>query len=40
MPGWNILELFGFFSFVGLISDPINVYLKLVGLKKGGENLK
>jgi hypothetical protein len=39
-PGWSILELYGFFKFVGIIDNPISVFLKLMGLKKGGENLE
>lgn len=39
-PGWSILDLYGFFAFVGIIDNPISVFLKLMGLKKGGENLE
>lgn len=30
----------GFFKFVGIINNPISVFLKVMGLKKGGENLE
>jgi hypothetical protein len=39
-PGWNILDLYGFFAFVGIFDNPISVFLKLMGFKKGGENLE
>lgn len=40
-PGWSILDLYGFFSFVGIVdTNPLSVFLKLVGLRRGGENLQ
>lgn len=39
-PGWSILDLYGFFAFVGIVDrDFFSIFLKLVGLRKGGENL-
>lgn len=40
IPGWLVLDLYAFFAFIGIIDNPFSVYAKLVGLKKGGENLK
>lgn len=38
-PGWNMIDLYAFFAFIGIIDNPVSVFLKLLGLKKGGENL-
>lgn len=40
LPGWNILDFYGLFTYIGIIDSPWSVYLKLVGIRKGGENLK
>jgi hypothetical protein len=40
MPGFNILDLYGFLTYIGLVDTPISTFSKLVGLTKGGANLK
>lgn len=40
MPGFNILDLYGFLTYIGLVDTPISTFAKLVGLTKGGANLK
>jgi len=39
MPGFNLLDLYGLLTYVGLIDTPLSVFAKLVGLTKGGANL-
>lgn len=39
LPGWNILDFYALFTYIGIIDSPWSVYLKLVGIRKGGENL-
>lgn len=39
MPGFNILDLYAFLTYIGLVDTPSSTFAKLVGLTKGGENL-
>lgn len=39
MPGFNILDLYAFLTYIGLVDTPVSTFSKLVGLTKGGANL-
>lgn len=40
LPGFNILDLYALLTYIGLVDTPLGTFAKLVGIVKGGANLK
>lgn len=40
LPGFNILDLYALLTYIGLVDTPLSTFTKLIGIVKGGANLK